>query len=86
MSELPGEWPVDRPIQHLDAALGPFESPGDWQQKHGADQEERLGEAGYRLTSRLGMIQTFLQDYDLTPEEAIDCLRYEMRRYEEQNE
>ena len=77
----PDEWPLDRELRDLDSKLGPFEDYGDWQQKHGENVKQRLGEDGMRLRSSLGLIKTFLTDYDMTPEEAIACLEYEIEQY-----
>jgi hypothetical protein len=84
--QVPDEWPVDREVEYLESKLGPFDSHGDWQQKRGEEREGRLGEDGHRLASSLGSIETFLQDYDMTPEEAIDCLLYEIQQYRGESE
>lgn len=79
----PEEWPIDRAPKYLEAKLGPFEDYGDWQRKRGEEHQDRLGEGGIRLASILGTVQKFLHDYDMTPEEAIEVLEYEIDRYEE---
>lgn len=80
---FPDDWPVDREVEYLERKLGPFEDHGDWQQKRGDERTERLGDEGRRLASSLGLIQTFMEDYDMTPEEAIACLQYEINHYHE---
>ena len=79
----PDEWPLDRNLRDLDSKLGPFEDYGDWQHKHGENVEQRLGKDGIRLRSRISLISTFLSDYDMTPEEAVACLEYEIDQYQD---
>lgn len=77
-TQAPEDWPLDREPEYLEAKLAPFEDHVDWQQKRGDERSERLGDSGSRLLSRLGDIQTFMQEYDMTPEEAARCLEHEI--------
>lgn len=79
--KIPDEWPVDREVEYLENKLGPFESHRDWQQKHTEERKERLGEDGHQLVSSLGLIKNLLQNYDMTPDEAISCIQYEINKY-----
>lgn len=79
---IPSEWPLEREPNYLEAKLAPFEDIGEWQKRHYEEKKDRLGESGSRLLYRIGLVETMLEDYDMTPEEAIECLRYEIEVYE----
>lgn len=77
----PDEWPLDREPEDVEEKLAPFDDHADWQEKMGTEQQERLGMDGRKLMMRLGTIQSFLKDSDMTPEEAIECLEHEIEDY-----
>lgn len=80
----PEEWPLDREPELIDekyASSDRDEAP----QSRGEELLSRLGEDGYRLLTGIGFVHEFLLESDMTPEEAIKCLEYEIEDYKDES-